>query len=99
MPQSAPRVDPRLFAAVVRARRRRLTAAEATRYVGEAADALGLVRPSYQTIRRLLASETARAAANAELGRAILDAVYGHAPPDRRVDRVIDAARAADRPK
>ena len=46
----APRIDPQLLRVLERAPAN-LSAAEVTRLVGQAAEALGLTRPSYEQIR------------------------------------------------
>jgi len=58
---AAPRIDPRLVDLIERAGA--LSAAELTRVVGGRAEALGLVRPSYEQVRvlqRLAQAEAAR---------------------------------------
>jgi hypothetical protein len=50
----APRISPRLLAALVRLDDRRLPFAEVNRRIGAEAAKLGLARPSYQRIRVLL---------------------------------------------
>lgn len=54
----APTIDPRLRELIERADRR-TSAAELTRRVGDEANAIGLVRPSYQQVRVLLAARAA----------------------------------------
>ena len=53
MPRSAPRLDPRLVAAIGKLDDRGRPLAETSRLVGELADAAGLPRPSYEQVRTL----------------------------------------------
>jgi len=59
VPCSAPRVSPRLRAAIERVHGDDVRIAEVCRRVGVEADSLGLPRPSYETIRRLVHEMTA----------------------------------------
>jgi len=51
---SAPSIDSRLLAALVRLDNERTAIAETHRRIGRVADELGLTRPSYQQIRTLV---------------------------------------------
>ena len=57
MTTAAPRISPRLLAALVRLDDRAVPIAETCRRVCEEADRLGLVRPSYQQVRVLVHRE------------------------------------------
>ena len=54
LPTSAPRIDPRLLAALGRLAKSNVPAAEACRRIGALAVELRLTQPSYQTVRVLL---------------------------------------------
>jgi hypothetical protein len=54
MPSFAPRIGPRLLAAIVRLDDPRVPIAETCRRVGAEAERLGLTRPSYQRVRELV---------------------------------------------
>jgi hypothetical protein len=54
MGRSAPRYDPRLLEALLRLDDRAVPIAEVGRRLGRAADELGLTRPSYVHVRRLV---------------------------------------------
>jgi hypothetical protein len=57
----APRIDPRLVAAVERLDDEALSLAEVCRRVGRVADALELTRPSYEQLRVLIRLHRGRA--------------------------------------
>ena len=63
MARSAPRYDPRLVAAARRLDDATLPMAETCRRVGAYAEEIGLVRPSYVHLRRLIRPHRERAAA------------------------------------
>ena len=62
MPASAPRYHPRLLRAIRRLDDESLSIAEVCRRVGAAAEEIGVPRPSYVHVRRIVLSERARAA-------------------------------------
>jgi hypothetical protein len=68
----SPRLDRRLADAVCRADVERASVADVWRSVGETAGRLGLCRPGYHSVRRLVLEERERRAARRE---AIADAV------------------------
>lgn len=61
----APRISPRLLAAIVRLARSSLTPAEITRRLGTEAERRGLPRPSYEQVR-VLVREARRGAERAQ---------------------------------
>jgi len=75
----APRISPRLVAAIDRLAKRDLSAAEICRQVGAEAERLGLTRPSYQCVR-LLVRETRRPAGPSS-GEVLAGIVYPFKPP------------------
>ena len=93
--------EPRLHALVVALDRGDRSIAATWRAVGEAAWELGLPRPGYHTIRKLVISEGRRRAARTAARAAALDAVLAFGSP-RVVDLPIaldalEAARAKER--
>jgi hypothetical protein len=60
MVESAPRLDPRLVAAISVLYDSRESMGEATRRLGALASELGLPRPSYSQVRRLVIAERQR---------------------------------------
>ena len=54
MPSAAPRLDPRLLAALDALSGERVPIAEIARRIGAKADQLGVTRPSYQRVRELV---------------------------------------------
>jgi hypothetical protein len=82
----APRIDPRLLAALVRLERRRSgPIAETHRRLGEVADFLGLPRPSYERVR-VLVNEHRRNALNPGPGEMLLDIAFRKRPPQAVLD-------------
>jgi hypothetical protein len=93
VPASAPRYDKRVFAAIRRLDDERQPVAETCRRVGEEAQALGLPRPSYVHVRRLVrAQREIRRARREIVSDLVSDAARGLVP---RLDRVIDQAHEA----
>ena len=88
---SVPRCDPRLHALVVGLDRDGAPAAETWRLVGEAAVELGLLRPSYHTIRELVRAERLRRGARTTTRRAGLDVLVAAGS-----SRVVDLPIALD---
>jgi hypothetical protein len=54
MTQAAPRIDERLVAAIERVQDPRRPIADTHRLVGEIAEKLGMIRPSYEQVRTLV---------------------------------------------
>jgi hypothetical protein len=77
----APRLPPKLLAAIVRLDDRRLPMAEVNRRVGRAAWKLGLPKPSYQRVRQLvhLARSIRRGPTTA---RVLMDVALRARPPE-----------------
>jgi len=85
MSQAAPRYDPRILAAARELDDGTLPVAEICRRVGRVASALGLPRPSYVHLRRLVRAERLRREELRELRREIVDDVTRHRPVDTYV--------------
>ena len=85
------REDPRVHALVVGLHRDGTSAAETWRQVGEAAEELGIARPSYHTIRELVRAEELRRRARSATRQAALAALGAVASP-----RVVDVPVALD---
>jgi hypothetical protein len=93
MAASAPRYDPRLLAAIRRLDDKSEPIAQTCRRVGDAADSLGLPRPSYVHVRRIVKAERLRAEETAGLvGDLIGDALAGRAP---RLGPAVERSREA----
>jgi hypothetical protein len=88
---SVARNDPRIHALVVGFHRDGAPAAATWRQVGEAAQELGLPRPSYHTIRELVRAEMLRRRARTDTRRAALDVVAAAAS-----SRVVELPIALD---
>jgi len=83
----APRLPPKLLAAIVRLDDRRLPIAEVNRRVGRAAWKLGLPRPSYQRVRELV--HAARAVRRGPTtARVLFDIATRVRPPTALVDHL-----------
>ena len=94
MPASAPRYDPRLLAALRTLDDERQPIAETCRRVGDAAERLGLTRPSYVHLRRIIKAERERRHALEEIKLDVLrDVLSGRAP---RLDEILDGMRDAE---
>jgi hypothetical protein len=94
MPASAPRYDPRLLAAVRRLDDEKESIAETCRRVGDVAVALGLARPSYVHLRRIVkADRELRRARRQIAGEVVSDLAAGLAP---RLERAIEQGREAE---
>ena len=85
----APRYDDRLLDLIRRLDDRSVPMAEVVRRVGAAAERLGIARPSYAHVRRLLHVERAKRDAILEVVRDI--------ERDVRTGRLVDAYEVADR--
>lgn len=84
----APRLDPRVLAAVRRLDDRLVPIAETCRRVGEAAAELGLARPSYAHLRRVILVEREHADARRELAEEIASPLaLGRLPDAYRLEQ------------
>ena len=88
---AVPRLDPRLPAFVVALHCDGEPAAATWRKVGEAAEDLGILRPSYHTVRLLVRAEELRRAARTAARRAALDVLVAAGS-----SRVVDLPIALD---
>lgn len=77
----APRIDPRLIAALGRLDDHSLPIAETSRRAGALAEMLGLVRPSYEQIRVHVHAERRRGEQRRRLGELVRDVYVGKRPP------------------
>ncbi|MGH3104223.1 MAG: hypothetical protein ACRDN6_09040 [Gaiellaceae bacterium] len=95
--RSAPRYDGRILDALRALDDRNEPIAEISRRVGEAAERLGLVRPSYVHLRRLIKNERARR----DAVREVVDDVLDRSLLGLRVDayEVADRLREARKPR
>lgn len=82
MPASAPRYDRRLIRAIRRLDDESLPIAEVWRRVGEAAERLGVPRPSYVHVRRIVVSERERSAELREIRNEALVGLVSRMAPD-----------------
>jgi hypothetical protein len=96
MVASAPRYDPRILRAVRELDELSNSMAETCRRVGERAEELGLHRPSYGHLRRFIAAERARRAAD-EARRDALLQILGEAYVDAMRSRRVEAYEAIER--
>jgi hypothetical protein len=85
MTQSAPRVDSRLLAAIERFDDRRRPIAETYRQIGLIAEAIGLPRPSYEQVRKLV-HDRRNGRLNPGAGEVLLDIAFRVAAPDALLD-------------
>jgi len=81
VPDSAPRIDERLVAALARLDQPARPIAETHRRVGRIAEELGLSRPSYEQTRVVVHALRTRAR-GWEVGAALLDVVLRTRPPE-----------------
>ena len=97
MPQSAPRYDKRLLRAIRRLDDESLPMAEVCRRVGERAERLGVPRPSYVHVRRIIRDERERKAELREIRNEALGRLATGRVPDpvRTLGELADV-RAAD---
>jgi hypothetical protein len=84
----APRLSPRLLAAISRLDDGRLPIAEVCRRVCAEADRLGLPRPSYQRVRVIVHEERRLRAAQIKTGEILLDVAFRVRPPEAVVDHL-----------
>ena len=97
VPQSAPRYDERLLRAIRRLDDESLPIAEVCRRVGERAERLGVPRPSYVHVRRIVRDERERRAELREIRNEVLGRLATGRVPDpvRTLSDVADV-QAAD---
>jgi hypothetical protein len=92
VPAQAPRIDPRLRAAVTHLDRPDRPLADTHRRLGEVADALGLPRPSYEQVRTLIHASRQRAdvrrKARHDALDLVLDVEFGRRSPLALLDLV-----------
>jgi hypothetical protein len=93
VPDSAPRLSPRLLAALERIDDGRLPIAELRRRVGTEAERLGLARPSYERVR-ILAHETRARRARATATDVLLDVAMRVRPPEAILDHLAGTDQA-----
>ena len=81
MPSSAPRYDERILAAARALDDERQPIAEICRRVGRECDRLGLTRPSYVHLRRIIRAERERREALSEVRHELVEQLFsGRAP-------------------
>ena len=83
----APRISPRLRNEIERLAAKSYTCAEICREVGEAAERLGLRRPSYEQVRTLV-REVRRQPRTATTGEVLLDIAFRVRHPDAFIEHV-----------
>jgi hypothetical protein len=97
MPQSAPRYDARLLRAIRRLDDESLSIAEVCRRVGDRAGQLGLARPSYVHVRRIVQDERARRAELREIRNEVLGRlITGRVPDPVRTLAALEDVRLGD---
>ena len=82
MVPAAPRIDARLLAAIERVDDARLPIAETNRRIGLIAEALGVPRPSYEQVRRLVRRMRRGRWRPTRVGEILLDIAVRTAPPE-----------------
>jgi len=87
MPVSAPRIDPRLVAALARLDDDRLPIAEVNRRLGDLALRFGFTKPSYEQVRVLVHATRSRAI-GPTTGEVLLDIMLRARPPDALVEHL-----------
>jgi hypothetical protein len=87
VPTLAPRIGPRLLAALVRLDDERVPIAQTCRRLGAEADGLGLTRPSYQRVR-VLVHESRRLRRGPTTASVLLDVAMRTRPPEALLDHV-----------
>jgi hypothetical protein len=88
MTPAAPRIDSRLVAAAERLDDPSLPIMETYRRVARVAGALGLVRPSYEQIRKIV-HEARRRGRRPTIGDVVLDVAFQLRPPTAILDHVL----------
>ena len=102
MRRSAPRYSPALLDAIGKLDDNRVSIAEVCRRIGDHAGELGVTRPSYVHLRRLVHASRERRAAIAELRKEVLaDAISGRVTNPvrfaRRVRELPEGTKRRDR--
>ena len=85
--RSAPRIDPRLHAALGRLAREDRSIADVWRRLGTVASELELSRPSYEQVR-VLVHEHAQRGLAPSTGEVLLDIALRQRPPEALVDQL-----------
>ena len=88
MPASAPRIDPRLVAAVARLDDPRQPIAETNRRIGRLAESLGIPRPSYQQVRLLVHAERDRQRRRRAVLELLLEVDVRARPPEALLELI-----------
>jgi len=83
---SAPRLDTRLVAAIERFDDPRRPIAETNRQIGLVAETIGLPRPSYEQVRKIVHAQRAGRRGGSEIGPVLLDIAFRAAPPEALLD-------------
>jgi hypothetical protein len=83
---SAPRLDIRLIAAIERLDDPRRPIAETNRQIGLVAETIGLPRPSYEQVRKIVKAQRAGQRHSPEIGPVLLDVAFRVAPPEAVLD-------------
>jgi hypothetical protein len=84
----APRVDSRLVAAIERLDNPRISIAELNRMIGLVARELGLLRPSYEEVRRTVHA-VREGRQTSSLGRVLLDISFRARPPTALLEALV----------
>jgi hypothetical protein len=92
MRKSAPRVDPRLVAALSRLDNGHASVADLHRTLGTVAENLGLPQPSYQRVR-LIVRDIRRGRAEPGVGDVLLDIALRNKPPEAIITYLSDHPR------
>ena len=92
MAVSAPRLDIRLIAAIERLDGSHRPIAETNRQIGLVAEALGLPRPSYEQVRKIVHAQRAGRRRSSEIGPVLLDVAFRVAPPEAVLDALAGTA-------
>jgi len=95
---AAPRTSRRLIAALERLDDPRLPIAETNRRLGEIAELIGLPRPSYEQVRRIVRAQRAGYRPPG-VGSILLDISFRGAPPEALLDVVAGTAPPSPRTK
>jgi hypothetical protein len=87
--RQAPKIDEKLVGALARLDDPTLSIAEINRRLGEIAEHLGLVRPSYQQVR-VIVHELRRNERSPQLDETLLDVAFRNRPPTALLDYLTD---------
>jgi hypothetical protein len=88
MANAAPRISPRLLAAIDDAARRDATVADICRTIGAEAQRLGLPRPSYEQVRRYVHASRRRRRLKPSAAQLALEVAYRAKPYDAVLERL-----------